>query len=676
MSSFFRFILLLIAFAGIFSFVGHAQEKEIPCGGNTTKKAMNLFEKAKKNSNFPEAKKQIEEALENDPEFADAAFFIANRAKRYNDAKAAIKYYEKATEICPDQYPEAYFNMGTYHYSLADSSHLDEYKEAIKHLEKFLKFEESPEELKNPNKRKNMDDARTEAEEDLNSARFLLNAFTHPVPFNPKIVEGISTPADEVLPIISPDDELAFFTRRYEIKSKGGIVEQTQWKEKFVESELVEGRFGEGAPLPAPFNENNNEGGATITADNKHLYFTICKPDGTGYNNCDIYYSKNENGKWSPISNLGPVINGKTTWEAQPSITADGKTLYFASIREGNIGFSKDNFTSDIYKSVMNEKGEWGKAENLGKVINTKGDEKSPFIHTDSQTLYFSSNGHQGMGGYDIFYVKGNEQGKFEKPKNIGYPINTNADELSFFVSTDGKHAYFGSKRPQGKGGYDLYSFPLYKEARPEKVLFVKGILMDEKGNLIKDAKIEIKNMITKEIKEIPVDQTQGKYVAVITMKKDEDFLMTVKKEGYAFDNKVFSSKDSSFSHPSQVNVNIKELEIGKAYTLNNINYSSKSAELTEDSKFILQQFIDYLKEYPKIKIAIYGHTDNIGDDEKNRILSEQRALTVYNDLISHGIEASRLSYKGFGKNKPLASNDSEDGRAKNRRTEFVIIAK
>ena len=668
-------VFIYLCIVTVFSNV-YGQEMEPSCGGHKEKKAFNLFEKAKKNSVYPEAKKQIEEALEIDPEFSDAAFFIANRAKRYEDIKAAIKYYNKAIEICPEKYPEAYFNLGSYYFSIADSTHLTNYTDAIKYLEKFIAFEESPEELKNATKRKNMDDARMEAEKYLKSAKFLSEAFTHPVPFKPQIVEGISTPADEVLPIISPDHELAFYTRRYEIKSKGGIIEQSSWKEKFVLSELAEGHFNEGAPLPSPFNENNNEGGASITADNQSLYFTICKPDGTGYNNCDIYYSKMENGKWPPIKNIGPSINGTNTWEAQPSITADGKTLYFTSIREGNLGFSKDNFTADIYKSVKNEKGEWGKAENVGKPINTNGDEKSPFIHTDSQTLYFASNGHEGIGGYDIFFVKGNEKGKFEKPKNIGYPINTPADELSFFVSTDGKEAYFGSKRKNGKGGYDLYSFPLYKDARPEKVLFVKGTLTDENGKVLTDAKIQIKNMMTKEILEVPVDQSQGKYVAVITLKKEEDYVMTVKKDGYAFDNKVFSSHDSTFSQPSKVDVKIKPLEIGKAYTINNLNYASKSAELTENSKFILEQFMDYLKEYPKIKIAIYGHTDTVGDDEKNRLLSEQRALMVYNYLIANQIAAERLSYKGFGKIKPLTTNDTEEGRAKNRRTEFVIVAK
>jgi outer membrane protein OmpA-like peptidoglycan-associated protein/tetratricopeptide (TPR) repeat protein len=654
-----------------------AQDDEAPgpCGPSEVKKANKLIEEARKNPDYREVKELVNRAVEEDDRFADAWYFLAGRAKRKGDFRTAADAFAKAIEICPGQYPEAYFNLGTYLYSLASIKDTARYREASTYLKKFLAFEESPEELKSENKRRTMDEYRTEAEKTVDRADFLYDAYAHPVPFEPKIVEGISTPADEVLPIISPDRELAFFTRRYETRSKG-IVEQVNYIEKFSFSEGMEGRFSEGGPMQGPFNTNANEGGATITADNRYLYFTICKPDAAGYNNCDIYTSSYENGQWTSITNLGPQINGNKSWEAQPTVSADGNTLYFASIREGNIGHNKEHQTADLYRSVKDASGQWGKAENMGKTINSAEDEKSPFIHTDSQTLYFASNGHAGMGGYDIFFVKGDEEGKFGKPKNIGYPINNESDELSFFVSTDGKLAYFASNKLKGVGGWDLYSFDLYKEARPEKVLFMKGTLTDENGKAVAGARIELKNMVTKKVTQVNVNNEEGKNVAVVTMKKDDDYLFTVKKEGYAFNSKMIRASDSLHRQPLKESVAIKPVEVGGTYTLNNISFATNSSDLTSESEFILDNFMDFLKENPGIRTAIHGHTDNAGDDQWNMQLSQTRALSVYRYLISKGIDASRLSHKGFGKTKPVADNGTEEGRAKNRRTEFVITGK
>jgi outer membrane protein OmpA-like peptidoglycan-associated protein len=447
------------------------------------------------------------------------------------------------------------------------------------------------------------------------------------------------------------------------------------------------GEFDKGNMLSAPFNSSDNEGGPTLTIDNKYLFFTANRyvettvgKRTTSYYNGDIWYSVFENDTWSPILNMGPKVNNPNTWESQPTISSDGKTLYFVSDRPGGYG------GYDIYKTTKDAKGEWGVATNLGPQINTPGNEKSPFIHTDSQTLYFCSadkydeekdttySGHLGLGGYDIFFSKMQTDGKWSTPKNLGYPINTKADELSFFVSTDGKLGYFSSNKLNGVGGWDLFSFDLYPEARPSKVLFLKGEIKDQKTNEPIRAKVELKNAITKQITEIPVDTVTGKYAIAVLFKND--YIMTVQKDGYAYDSKYFAKNDTAIEKPVNVDFDVKPIEIGAAYKLNDIKFPTNSAELNEDSKTVIKEFMKFLNENPKISVSINGHTDDVGNDEANMKLSDDRAKSVYDFLILNGIKNIRLKYHGFGETKPIESNKTEAGRAMNRRTEFVITGK
>ncbi|MBK9673403.1 MAG: OmpA family protein [Bacteroidetes bacterium] len=376
-------------------------------------------------------------------------------------------------------------------------------------------------------------------------------------------------------------------------------------------------------------------------------------------------------GKWTELVNLGPNVNTPDGWESQPTLSSDGRILYFSSARADSKGM-------DIYKSEKNDAGDWLPAQNLGAPVNTDGNEKSPFIHSDSQTLYFSSDGQPGLGGFDIFYTKLDMATfNWQLPKNIGYPINTDKDELGFFVSTDGKLGYFSSNQLKGKGagGYDVFSFELYKEARPEKILFIKGEIKDESSANLAKAKIEIKNLDTKKITTIPVDSVSGTYAVVVTIKNNEDVLLTVKNPGSSFTSQIIHSADSVIGKPQKLNLSIDSIRVGSTYKINNINYKSNSADLTPESKFILEEFATYLKDNPSIKLEIHGHTDNAGSPTTNLALSTDRAFTIYDVLQQLGISKARMSYKGFGGTKPIANNANEDGKAKNRRTEFVVLS-
>jgi outer membrane protein OmpA-like peptidoglycan-associated protein len=330
-----------------------------------------------------------------------------------------------------------------------------------------------------------------------------------------------------------------------------------------------------------------------------------------------------------------------------------------------------------------------GVPQNVGPKINTRGDEKTPFIHSDSETLYFSSGpnrqgdgGHFGFGGMDIFFIRKNDKGDWLEAENIGYPINTEADDVGFLVSTDSKTGYFfsyneGKMQGKGVGKYDLYSFELYKEARPQETTFMSGEVKDKSGNIIEGAQVEVTNTVTKEKTLAVVDSTKGTFMVAVNLKKKDDLLITVKKDNYAFSSKVVSIKEATFEkQPTPVKIEINEAAAGSSFVLNNLYYNTNSADLKKESFVVLESFAEYLTENPSITIEIQGHTDNVGAAKANEALSANRAYTVKAYLEEKGVDGKRITAKGFGPNKPIAENTSEDGRAKNRRTEFLITAK
>jgi len=278
--------------------------------------------------------------------------------------------------------------------------------------------------------------------------------------------------------------------------------------------------------------------------------------------------------------------------------------------------------------------------------------------------------GREGVGALDIFYSRMDDNGKWSKPVNIGFPINTDADEIGLFVSTDGTLAYYSSRE---KGVWNIYSFELYQEARPQKVLFVKGELSSSDKENLSDVTIDI-NYADGRTEQVRVNGNDGKYAAVIQADKPQDVMLTVNKDGAAFDSRFIDEETvakETFSRNQ--NMEVRPIEKGASYTINDILFATNSFELTERSKFILRQFAAFLKANPTIKVSIHGHTDDIGDDAKNMTLSINRAKAVMDYLVSQGVKASRMKHAGFGETKPKVPNTNETNRALNRRTEFVI---
>jgi len=550
----------------------------------------------------------------------------------------------KVIANCPDNFPKVYYFLGEIAFNRK------EYVNADFYLRRSIDLGI-------------VDPYYSDAMNIYEKAKVLADIIANPVLFNPKIVCGISTMFDEYLPIISPDQELSFFTRRSDKSSLHSITNTTV--EEFVSSKKVKGKFEIGEALPSPFNLESNEGGASITIDNRVLYYTKCIRNKKGYNNCDIYYVYREVNTWSVVQTFSDKISKSDSWESQPTVSSDGKTIIFASDRVGGYG------KIDLYE-INWKNGNWTIPKNLGSAINSNEHEKSPYLHTDGKTLFFSSTNFPCLGGFDIFYSRMDSLGNWQEPQNIGYPINTVADEISLFVSTDGGKAYFASNQLDGVGGWDIYSFPLHDDAKPERVLFLKGELMDENGQVLEDVELEIKNINTNEVTIVKVDS--GTYVSSLTLAEDDDVLITIKKEGFAFNSEYISANDTSFSSPSNLDFELHSLEQGKSFDLSDIYFETNSYQISSIAKNVLFEFTAYLKLNNNMEIEINGFTDNIGESTTNQILSENRAKAVYELLIAYGFDKERLSYNGYGEQFSRVDNTSISNRAQNRRTEFRII--
>ncbi|MFT6745934.1 MAG: outer membrane protein OmpA-like peptidoglycan-associated protein [Glaciecola sp.] len=530
-----RCILAVIVFQ--LSFVSFAQDGN--CDIEVPKKAINKFKKLKKNSSLrsTEVNNKIKELIVEYPNFVDPVYYLAELYKKMTFSTSepelkkkfiskTISYYEQSISICPEFSGHlAYYYLGIFHHK-----YNKDLKTAAHHFQNYL-----DKELEHPKSYKKI--ATNLADEYFTKFRLL----KHPVQYDPEGLEGVNTDEDEYLPMLTPDNNYLYLTRKRTtpLDLSQPLKNGNDHNEYFCKSKkMYGGLFSNGRLLGKPFNQFREpisglklvgQGGICITPDNKEMYITLTllvPAKGTGYKNTQLYYTKKRDGQWSPLKPVGRNINDENnlpTWEGQATISADGKMMVFSTARPSSIEFSVGSETynsMDLYVVHKMTNGIWGRPKSLGDVINTPGNEKTPFLHTDSKTLYFSSNGHPGMGGYDIFFSQMTDEGEWTKPKNIGYPINTSGDEHGLMVSLDGKYAYMSTGKKTGPdGGLDIVHFPLHKKARPEKVMFIKGKLEAENGDVVKNGRITITDEGTGEVHEAIVDETTGEYVVVVAVR-------------------------------------------------------------------------------------------------------------------------------------------------------------
>jgi outer membrane protein OmpA-like peptidoglycan-associated protein len=441
-------------------------------------------------------------------------------------------------------------------------------------------------------------------------------------------------------------------------------------------------------------NTDGHDSNCGLSADGQK--FLIYKDVNRG----DVFISELEGTEWSKPDRLNKNIN-TDYHESSSCFSPDGNTIYFVSDKpEGGLG------GRDIYKATKDLKGRWSESINLGNVINTSLDEEGVFLHPDGKTLYFSSKGHSSMGGYDVFKSVLDEQTQtWSEPQNIGYPVNTTDDDVFFTVSASGKHAYYSSIRPGGYGEKDVYRITFLGEEKrmltatednliaslsesikedvsaqklevqEAQLTLLKGIIFDDKTNKPISATIEIiDNTKNEVIASFKSNSVTGKYL--VSMPAGKNYGISVRKEDYLFHSENFDLPKTAEYNEVTKDIKLKNIAVGNSIVLKNIFFDFNKSTLRNESENEIQQLTKLLTDVPTMKIEISGHTDNRGSDEYNKNLSNQRAKAVYNRLIEKGIDASRLTFIGYGEEKPIATNDTEDGRQLNRRTEFKVLAK
>lgn len=505
---------------------------------------------------------------------------------------------------------------------------------------------------------------------------------------------SINSAFPEYGPSITTDEETIIFTSRRP-NSTGGKrdLNDKGYFEDVYSSVKLESKWQPSKPLSKNVNTEDHDAAAGISPDGSKLYvFRSSSSDGG-----DLYESILFGLDWEEPVHMNKNINTKYH-ESSVSLSFDGKRLYFVSNKEAGIG------DGDIYYSDMDVNGEWGLSKNIGPDINTKYGEEAVFVHPDGVTLYFSSKGYNTMGGYDIFKTT-LVNGKWQAPENLGYPINGPDDDVFFVVSGSGNRAYFASAKPGGFGDYDLYKItflgnekqPMLNtqdqlmalmaspvnnlktenavEVKSAKMTILKGIISDEKTEKPLESTIELidndKNVVLATFKS---NSSTGKYL--VTLPSGKNYGIVVKREGYLFHSENFNLPDSAAFQESNINVALKRIEIGNTIVLRNIFFDFNKATIRNESANELARLIKLLKDNPRVKIELSSHTDNIGSDDYNLKLSDSRSKSVVDYMIGHGIPASRLVAKGYGETQPIESNDTEEGRQNNRRTEFKILDK
>jgi outer membrane protein OmpA-like peptidoglycan-associated protein len=486
-----------------------------------------------------------------------------------------------------------------------------------------------------------------------------------------RLGQEINSQYDDYAPVITADGGVMYFTSRRpfsekEIKRNRESTEHI-YEAIFDEKDSV---WLEAEPLKEPINlPKRHNSNIAISNDGQRLL----KYQDDGYGNGDIYETYLMGNKWSDPVSLGKSINSDDH-ESSASIAPDGRTIYFVSNRkEGSQG------GRDIWRSQLKADGKWGKAENLGSIINTKDNEEAVFIHPDGKTLYFSSEGHDGIGGYDIFKSTF-EDGMWSKPENLDAPINSKKDDLFFVLAANGKKGYYATSRMDGvKDIYEIRFIPISKESKddgPDLTVF-KGVISDSETGAPLGATIEVTDNEKNEVIATYTSNSEtGKYL--ISLPSGKNYGINVNAEGYLFSSHSFDLTDSTSTGYMEVrkDIALDKIKVGSKVVLENIFFDFNKATLRNESIAELNRLARILEDNATMKIEIGGHTDDKGSDAYNENLSENRAESVVNYLIGQGVNKSRLTFKGYGESTPIATNDTEEGRQENRRVEFEVISK
>ena len=502
-----------------------------------SKKAKKAFENAERSYRMQEYTKALvgfKDAINHDPNFFEAWIMLGEVYQEMHLDSNSVDAYRKAVSINDRAYPSAFFILANIEIKNGW------YKEAQEHYTIYLNFKNIS--LKNKKK----------SEKNLRNCEFALDAIQHPVPFKPvNLGSAVNSELNEYFPCLTADNKNLLFTRL--LKDKNSF---TGRQEDFYVSVNKDGNWEQAKNVGLPINTYYNEGAPTLSADGITLIFTACESVNgygagrKGFGRCDLFISQLNGLKWTTPENVGTPVNSGN-WESQPCLSADGRSLYFVSNRNNDY---------DIWVTTKDENGDWQLPEMLNGNINTSGYEGSVFLHPDNQTLYFSSDGHTGMGGMDIFYSRRDSTGDWGVPVNLGYPINTHKDENSILIGADGELAMFASDRETGYGGLDLYQFELYEEARPQYVTYMKGKVFDSESSSKLKASFELTDLETGDVVYRSYSNA-GTGEFLVCLPTNRDYALNVSKQGYLFFSENFSlSGISSNTDPFIKDIPLKKI--------------------------------------------------------------------------------------------------------------------
>ena len=587
----------------------------------------------------------LQKALLRAPAFVEAHLRLAGTYRLMLKNELAENHYRQAIEADPSNSKslDAWFAVGQLLFEKG------EYEEAGKYLERYTSAAPA-------------NQGRLSLATDLLSQiAYATELINDPLPFDP---QPLPAPLNQFLmqyfPVVTADGKQIFFTVR---KGNSSADDEDIYTSIRDES----GNWSEPSSVSSLINTPRNEGTCTISADGKTLIYTSCQAPG-GLGSCDLYEVKRTGDRWGMPKNMGQPIN-TPGWESQPSLSADGRTLYFVSERRGGQGMR------DIWVSRLSPRGNWLNPENLGPAVNSRMDDLSPFVHVNGQSLYFSSNGHRGVGKFDLFLSEFDGE-QWSEPKNLGYPINTTDDQVSLAMTADGGTAFYAHEVMQPDGSYvsSLYSFDVPEEIRVHnKSNFLRGRVLDKVTGEPLSAAIEMFDINDATLNyKVTSDPEDGAYFVVLT--EGKEYSIYVSRKGYLFENLTYNYLEKKSREPEVLDIYLTPIRAGASSVLKNIFFDVDQYALQEKSKTELAEVVKFLKENESIKVEIEGHTDNTGSQQHNMELSANRAKAVYDFLVKAGIPKERLSYRGYGASQPKAPNDSETSRQLNRRIEFKIL--
>jgi len=628
-------LILLILFSGFFS--GRVSTLMAQSNSQVSKRVQKLFDTARElyiGLELEKAESLLLDLTKKEPAFAEAWLLLSEVALETNKRDLAYAALTKVSRLSARKYPHVYLDLAKMDYENGD------YYKAHRKLNLAK--------VKDYDKDFMLDERIHFAIEQIEKNKKV----PKPLPLS------INSNENEYFPSLTVDGQRLVFTRQKRDPAyPNGLGQEDLYESLYTDSGFTTARI-----FPEPITTETNEGTQSVRQDGRMMFFTACKrPDSRG--GCDLYMSRKQGDTWNLPTNLDYPVNTRY-WESTPFLTLDGRKLYFSSTRPGGFG------GMDIWISHWKTEGGWSEPVNAGPSINTSGDELAPYVHGDGNRIYFSSTGWIGMGGLDLFVSVNQGRSGWSKPVNLGYPVNTIGEEMGISFHGNDNLAFFSSDR-DSVAGRDILKFYLNDSLAPEQLAIVSGKVINGLNNRPISAVVLVQNQEGELISSVESDPSSGSYLIGLPVDKDHRFV--VNRQGFLFYSAFLPSDSLSPGKSFEWDILLEPFKLGSKVILRNVFFDTDSSSIKKESYPELLELVDLLSKNKNTNIEIGGHTDNTGDYQYNINLSKSRAESVRQFLVSKGIAAGRLMAAGYGPDQPLSKNDTEKGRAENRRTEIKI---